>query len=332
MPHRTTNHGGRKGGPWLVSMVMWFNCMRFVTDETISVGELERRARTTTNLNGMERWRYVAIEPGAEARRKTRRSEWHIRATAWGSAAREVWSGQFDIIEERWSKRFGPESIEQLRHALENVVSRLGLQLPDCLPILGYGLSCKTPNQKDHTAEDPNKDKIPLVALFAKVLLAFAIEFERESALSLAISANVLRILNQAGVRVRDLPVLSGVSKEAIAMALGILEKRQFAVVQADAAGSRTKAVRLTPKGSEVQEASRKLLAAIEERWKLRFGQGAMEELRTALERVTGEGERSRLFEGLEPYPEGWRAQVRRPEVLPHFPMVLHRGGFPDGS
>ena len=35
---------------------------------------------------------------------------------------------------------------------------------------------------------------------------------------------------------------------------------------------------------------------------------------------------------GLEPYPDNWRAQVRRPETLPHYPMVLHRGGYPDGS
>jgi hypothetical protein len=38
------------------------------------------------------------------------------------------------------------------------------------------------------------------------------------------------------------------------------------------------------------------------------------------------------LFGGLEPYPDNWRALVRRPDVLPHFPMVLHRGGYPDGS
>ncbi len=25
-------------------------------------------------------------------------------------------------------------------------------------------------------------------------------------------------------------------------------------------------------------------------------------------------------------------ADVRPPQTLPHFPMVLHRGGFPDGS
>ena len=31
MPHRTTNHGSSSGSgpaPWLVSMVMWTNCMR----------------------------------------------------------------------------------------------------------------------------------------------------------------------------------------------------------------------------------------------------------------------------------------------------------------
>jgi len=30
--------------------------------------------------------------------------------------------------------------------------------------------------------------------------------------------------------------------------------------------------------------------------------------------------------------PEGWRASAPRPEMLPHFSIVLHRGGYPDGS
>ena len=38
------------------------------------------------------------------------------------------------------------------------------------------------------------------------------------------------------------------------------------------------------------------------------------------------------LFQGLEPYPDNWRASVRRPVTLPYYPMVLHRGGYPDGS
>jgi len=27
-----------------------------------------------------------------------------------------------------------------------------------------------------------------------------------------------------------------------------------------------------------------------------------------------------------------WRAAGRKPATLPHSPMMLHRGGFPDGS
>ena len=54
-----------------------------------------------------------------------------------------------------------------------------------------------------------------------------------------------------------------------------------------------------------------------------------------ALERLVGDpGDlaASPLGPGLEPYPDNWRADVRAPRTLPHYPMVLHRGGYPDGS
>jgi hypothetical protein len=61
------------------------------------------------------------------------------------------------------------------------------------------------------------------------VLLAFAIELERESDVSLAISANVLALLDdkdEKGVRLRDLPIGSGLSKEAISMAVATVLHR----------------------------------------------------------------------------------------------------------
>lgn len=117
-------------------------------------------------------------------------------------------------------------------------------------------------------------------------------------------------------------------------MAIGFLEKKGFAVVEPDASASRTKAARLTPKGQAAKDASRRLLAAVEQRWEARYGMDALRALRESLERLAGEGtaESSPLFQGLEPHPEGWRASVPKPQTLPHFPMVLHRGGFPDGS
>jgi hypothetical protein len=126
-------------------------------------------------------------------------------------------------------------------------------------------------------------------------------------------------------VPVRDLPRLSGVSKEAISMAIGILEKQGLAVVEPDPNGSRFKLARLTAAGGEARDAHLRLLDAIEGRWRTRFGDRTIDAVREPLERL-------QLFSGLEPYPDGWRASVRRPDTLPHYPMVLHRGGFPDGS
>jgi hypothetical protein len=62
MPPRTSKHGsttGSRHAPWLVSLVMWSNCMQFVGEEWVTVGELQRLARTGTKLAGMQRWGYM---------------------------------------------------------------------------------------------------------------------------------------------------------------------------------------------------------------------------------------------------------------------------------
>ncbi|HEV8194166.1 MAG TPA: hypothetical protein VGP82_22180 [Ktedonobacterales bacterium] len=151
--------------------------------------------------------------------------------------------------------------------------------------------------------------------------------------MSLASSANVLRVFDEQGVRVRALPRLSGVSKEAINMAMGVLQERRRAIVEQDSFGSRFKVARLTLHGLEAREAYHQLVAAIERHWRERYGEQIITRLCDVLERIVGvPSAGSPLFEGLEPYPGGWRASVPRPETLPHYPMVLHRGGFPDGA
>jgi len=318
-PHRTTVSGSGSG-PWLASMVMWSNCMRFVREDGIAVGELERQARTTTNWNGMQRWGYIVVAPDPADTRPKPRRDWVVRATAKGRKAQEIWGPLFDVIEKRWRSRFGDDEIDRLRESLSALAGQIDDGLPDCLPILGYGLFSRA----DREPRAPAGRDLP--ALLSRVLLAFALDFERESDLSLAISANVIRLLDGEGVRVRDLPRLSGVSKEAIAMAVGFLAKGHYVVVAPDPTAPRTKLVRLTAKGREARDAYLRLLAAIEERWQAHFGTDAIRNLRESMEQV------SPLSKGLEPYPDGWRASVPKPETLPHYPMVLHRGGYPDGS
>ncbi len=129
MPHRTTNHGGTPYAPWLVSLAMWSNCMQFVGEDGVGVDELQDLARTTTNLNGLMRWGYLVVAPGQI-----------VRATAAGRKAQEVWRPLFGEIEKRWEARFGEDKIEQLRESLRALIARFDINLPDCLPILGYGL------------------------------------------------------------------------------------------------------------------------------------------------------------------------------------------------
>ncbi|MGA2594635.1 MAG: MarR family winged helix-turn-helix transcriptional regulator [Bryobacteraceae bacterium] len=342
MPHRTTSHGATAGSlhtPWLVSLAMSSNCMQFVGEDGVTIGELQRLARTPTNLDGMQRWGYIVVEPGpAGSRAKPPRSEWVIRATPAGRKAQEIWRPLFGVIEKRWQARFGEDQIGRLREALWAVASQIEVELPDCLPILGYGLfSNKVQRSERRAPAGRGRDSassLSLAALFSKVLLAFAIEFERESEVSLAIGANVLRLAGEGGVRVRDLPRIAAVSKEAIAMAVGFLGKRGYASVEPESTGSGVKVLRLTDKGRHARETYHQLVRSIEDRWRARFGMDAVGGLRELLEHLVGEptAEHSPLFRGLEPYPDGWRAAVPRAAGLPHYPMILHRGGFPDGS
>jgi DNA-binding MarR family transcriptional regulator len=175
-----------------------------------------------------------------------------------------------------------------------------------------------------------------LPTALSQALIAFTIEYEEGSGLSLAMSADVVRVLSADGVPVRDLPARSGVSKEAITAAVGFLQRNGCAAVEPDPA-SRSKLVRLTEQGLAAQAQHVRLARAVELRWRKRLD-GDFDRLAKAL--ITGR----QLALGLQPYPDGWRA-ARNPyrartqavladpaSALPRYPMVLHRGGYPDGS
>jgi methyltransferase (TIGR00027 family) len=337
LPHRTTDHGasGHGDGAWLVSMVMWENCMRYVTDEPITVGELQTRARTGTNLDGMRRWGYITIDGTARKIHKGRPGpDAVLRATAGGLLARQVWLPLPGLIEQRWRERFGARQVDRLRESLVTVVSQLDPGLPDCLPILGAALLSRAPDSALPPAGHVDPGGLPLSALLSRVLMSFALEYERETGLSFAISANALRVLGADGTRLRDLPPLTGTSKEAVSWALGILIRAHLAVEEPDPVAGRGKIARLAPRGLQAQRLYHEFVGTIEQRWRERFTGSAIDALRTSLEALVTAPDREPppLFGALEPYPDNWRAAIRRPATLPHYPMILHRGGYPDGS
>jgi hypothetical protein len=323
LPHRTTRSGGARHRPWLVSLAMWSNCMRLIDEKGISARDLALRAHARTNLTGMRRWGYITIDENEI-----------VRATSVGRQACEIWRPLFGAIEDRWEQRFGSEPVAQLRDSLRSLIERFDIDLPEALPILGFGLRnglSHTVRPKGIDAEPSTDEDLPLSALLSKPLLALAFHYERDAAVSLAIGANVLRLVGDDGVLVRDLPRASGVSKEAIAMATNFLCKHGYAVMQTE---NRARRLTLTANGGRARDAYSDRLARVEQAWRKRFGERAIDRLQDALEEIAGPpaAPQSRFFEGLKSYPDGWRASVSPPQTLPHFPMVLHRGGYPDGS
>src|SRR5581483_5552492 len=216
--HRTTVQGKSVAAgpmPWLVSMAMWMNCMRFVPNEGISIRELECRARARTNWNGMIRWRYIYLEAAVDDQRpKPPQSAMIVRATAGGRAAQQVWAPLSGEIETRWRERFSAASVKVLEDALRAIMAQLPAGLPACMPILHYGLYTVPLDTGRCPRSEVEADaaQLSLPELLARTLVALAVEFELESKVSLAICANVLRVLQEGRLRVRDIPQRSGVS------------------------------------------------------------------------------------------------------------------------
>ncbi len=345
MPHRTgagRSSGGPAGRPWLVSQVMWANVLQYVEPDGVRVDRLHERAGTTSDsLAGLRRWGYLRVDPPTEGGPGDRVSGTSVvRVTAAGRRAQAVWRPLAGEIEARWRDRAGGGPIGQLSRALEAILDRSEVDLPRYLPVIN-----PTNNGRLEPlllpADRPAADRYQpggrpdLSVLLARVLLVFTLDFETESRISLPVSANTLRVLDARGVRVRDLPALTGVSKEANAMAVGFLGRHGFAEVVADPDALRGKVVRLTAKGQAAQAKYGRTLTVTEERWRARYGSEALATLRRTLEALAGDqptGPGSHLFRAVTPYPDGWRARLRTPPTLPHYPMVLHRGGYPDGS
>jgi DNA-binding MarR family transcriptional regulator len=335
------------GGARVTSLTMWSTVLRFVGDgvtvrEFVAAVGLPKQ-QALSRLGGIERWRYVSLDAAGPSQKREgygsargTKDEWEIRYTAAGERAAAIWPTLPDEIERRWRERFGAADVDQLAGALRAIDERVEVGLPDFLPVVGSpnGMALELPSVDERRAPED----LPLVVLLAHALMAYTLDFEQSAPLSLPLSANVTRVLDAEGIPVRELPGLTGISKEAVAASLTSLKRTPYVVVEGAPASKRT--IRLTPAGEELLADGRRLHERIEEEWASRFGASVVRRLREALDRFLGA---PALAGGLTPYPDGWRASKRYLQQtqavladprgrLPHHPMVLHRGGWPDAS
>ena len=329
IPHRTARGlAAGRAGLWLVSQPMWANFLRFVDGTTLPLAELSGPVRMT-NLGGLRRWGYLKVGPPPDE---------EVRLTAAGQAAAEVFGPLAAEIQDRWKARFGTHAIESLRSPLTAVLDSAGTALPRHLPVTAVQVP------RGHiwapTREDPAT--LDLSALLAQVLLLFTADYDqaRSGGLPLPIAANTLRVLTPDGVPVRDMPVLAGVAREQIDASIKLLERAGLLTLERDPS-ARGKRARATDRGVKAQAAYQRRVARVEDAWRERFGKETVDRLDAAARAIIGR--RDAMIETLTPPPSGWRANApytARTKALladpaaglPHYPMVSHRGGYPDGS
>lgn len=338
LPHRTTRQDDAvpgRSGPWLVSFALWANVLQYLDDEGTAVAELRARARTDELLlGGLRRWGYVTITPPpGQTLRNPPQDEATVHPRKAVLRARADWAELPALIDDRWRERLGEPAVDRLRRALRELFARLPVDPPAYLPVIHPTQGGRTGALRPRTAADRSRSIATLSPLLSGVLVAFTVDVESGARIALPVSANTLRVLERGDTRVSELPRHTGVSREATAMCTGWLERHGCVVVEPDTA-RRGKVVRLTPKGEKALHNARRVLDTTQESWRTTFGGGNVDELRAALLDVVGDGTfaSSPLAPGLVPHPDNWRAALRRPETLPHHPMVLHRGGYPDGS
>jgi hypothetical protein len=319
-----------------ISLPMWTNGLRHIDPGGVTVDQLRARAAARCNIGGLERWGWISVGDGGDRRRDGYGSHRGVtgatvlRPTRAGEFARRTWPEVIEGVERRWQDRFGATAVDALRSALLAEPAHptaLPWSPPEVNPSDGFRTQAVEADgdlRSDADARRVAPQDRPLVALLGQTVTRRTLEHEGRAQVSLPLGANVLRVVDEETVRLRDLPALSGISKEAVAMAITYLRGRELARTTPD------RGVALTTDGLDALDGYRE-----------RGARASGDALRAALDEVLTQT--AALSSGLTPPPGCWRAenpylaQTRRllgnpTGSLPWQPMVLHRAGWPDGS
>ena len=320
MPHFTTDHGHQGSfGPWLVSYAAYANFLRFVGDDGIVMADLAAKAGYAPPVHpayhGMRRWGYVMYDPdiaGSTPKKKDGDAMVRLHPVS-GPKARDTWAAVVDALSARWHER----GLDSLQAALIPIVEDIERPLPEYMPSVGF-------DRRQPTLENPESRpaiELDLLGLLSQLLLAIAYDFEAETPRALGTVSGLLEPLTDEPVPTRNLYELSGIAAKEWSSAMNQLAKLGLVEL-----GGKPKSIALTAEGVAAKADADKTLRAVEGAWTKKYGV-SIEHLRRELERVVGDA-----WEWTEPYPDNWRSKVRVPKQLANFPIVSHRGGYPDGS
>lgn len=113
-----------------MSLALGSNVMRFLSEDGLRLGVLAERAGVSKQAISqqiiyLQRHGFVSVGPDpVDNRAKV------VQLTTLGAEARDTCRPLFDTIEQRWHRRFGADTVRQLRVELEALTSQLDGRLP----------------------------------------------------------------------------------------------------------------------------------------------------------------------------------------------------------
>ena len=280
------------------SLVLWSGLLRALRPDGITVKELTREVRLSKRavvgwLGAAAYWGYLVPERSGRARVGDR-----LDVTDKWRAAAEEWPGVEKAAAKAWRQRVGAGPAKELRTALDDLVSRFGLELPH-YPI-GYGPVDWSMTGWAHRPAQPGPPRIPahgadwspviraegdtvaglaLPALVSQALTWFQIDCESVGAFPQMV-IDILRRIPSKGVPLKDQPPLAGATGD------GRSGFERHGVLKVKTTKSGEKRVHLTALAERVAARYEGGASEIEGRWREEYGADVVDRLRAALEAV----------------------------------------------
>ena len=267
---RRMRDGGQRG---FLSLAFWLGYGRHLVPG-MTIGEFTAATSMSNRdasylLAVIERWRYLDIRDPGAPRGSPRPGFGTIKpipreSLVWPrpelERGLELWPSIVREVEDRWAVRFGSPALARLRAQLETIVAGhdggLPWGLPDCTMRWGMGRLPPPTDPLPHSG-----DRASLATLLSQVLWKFALEYNREADMPIAIGASLLRVLGPEGAPAAELARRSGVD---VTPSRDLLQRSGLFEITPT---RRSRLIRLTPLGVAEQELYWTLVDEITDRW-----------------------------------------------------------------
>ena len=278
------------------SLLVWADFLRVLGDDGISVSDLPAAARISRRAaqawlrrSPTNRW----VEVTAEAPRVK-----IARLTDAGRRTRDNCEAIAGATEKAWCTRAGDADAKTVRAALEELVSRVDLELAhypitygasDWSALGGPWVAAKPgpPRIPAHGADwvpvvrgdGDTVSRLPLHALLSQALMAFLVDYEDRMPFPMAVAALIAQTMPGGAVPLADVPpvlAVDGAGKSGL---------ERHGVVKVRGRGGQRVAT-LTPTGVRIRDAYQPTVDDVERSWRERYGAETVGDLVTALARV----------------------------------------------